>query len=165
VDEWEQQVSCVADRNTHGSRQGQAGVQGLVEQQSRLMTPINEPVAPPSSPPHLCHALQPLYIDARVRRRRNPSSLPPAFPVLTAAVCSTRHQHASSTCAPASSSSNSSQCNSHRVLDPPATRHNKPVACICHNPALLARRDAPVYPPHCQIVPRKAQAGYWWCCA
>jgi hypothetical protein len=159
VDEWEQQVSCVADGDTHGSRQGQAGVQGLVEQQSRLITPINEPVAPRYSPLHLCH---PPTTPVHPRPRLTPSSRPrflsyPPPPALT------RHQHASSTCAPAPSSSNSSQCNSHRVLDPPATRHYEPVARSRHNPAVLARRDAPVYPPHRQVVPGKAQAGHRRC--
>jgi hypothetical protein len=117
------------------------------------MTPINEPIVPASSPPHLCHLLRPLpdaspASDAVIL----PARLLPALPVSPARPAPPPRQHASSACARTASSSNSSQCRPHSVVHPPETRHGKPVARCSHHPALLARRDAPVDPPHRQII-------------
>lgn len=76
-----------------------------------------------------------------------------------------RYNHASPTVARTSSSSNTLQCHSYRLLDPPTSRHCEPVACCCRHTALLARRDAPVDTPHRQVIPQQDQTGHRRGCA
>jgi hypothetical protein len=149
----------VADCNTHSSRQGQAGVQGLLEQQSRPHT------APSKGQLPLClhhHACATPSTPAPPRPRLTPlqSFLCPLKHRLTRLPLLHTTRHAPSTCAPAASSpSDSSQC-PHSLLDPPATRHRQPVARRRRHPALLTRRDAPVHPPHREIVARQAATSH-----
>lgn len=72
----------------------------------------------------------------------------------------TIHKHASPTVARRSSSSNSSQCRSYRLVDPPEARNRKPVAPRRRHTAVVARRDAPVDPPHRQVIAGQAETSH-----